>query len=158
MPLRQRSLDRLGRAADAATAPIRPLAGGVVRYLANLSAGRFVLWCYFIWWLVVLVRYFEPDPGVWLTSLGLAVIIGLALLINTTRSGRTRVRLEPWPTFRLFVTPFCVSSFAALVKGEGFVLIFSPKPAEMLVALALCGALGAAVTAARRRGRRHARS
>lgn len=153
MPLTQRSLDRLGRAADAATAPIRPVAGGIVRYLANLSAGRFVLWCYFIWWLVVLVRYFEPNPGLWLTSLGLAAIIGVALLINTTRSGRTRVRLEPWPTFRLFLTPFCVSSFAALVKGEGFVLIFSPRPGEMLVALAMCAGLGGAVLLARRAGR-----
>lgn len=150
MALTQRSLDRVGRAA---AAPLRPLAGGVVRYLAGLSAGRFVLWCYFIWWLVVLVRYFEPDPGIWLTSLGLAAIIGVALLINTTRSGRTRVRLERWPTFRLFLTPFCVSSFAALVKGEGFVLVFSPKPGEMLVALALCAGLGAAVLLAQRVGR-----
>ena len=150
MPLTQRPLDRLGRAADAAAAPLRPAATGVLRYLANLSAGRFVLWCYFVWWVVVLVRYFEPSPGLWLTSLGLAVIIGVALLINTTLSGRSRVRLEPWPTFRLFLTPFCVSSFAALVKGKGFVLIFSPNPVEMLVALGLCAALGGAVLAARR--------
>lgn len=149
MPLTQRPLDRFGRA----TAPIRPVAGGVLRYLANLSAGRFVLWCYFIWWLVVLVRYFDPSPDLWLTSFGLAVIIGVALLINTTRSGRIRVRLEPWPTFRLFLTPFCVSSFAALVKGRGFVLIFSPDPAEMLVALGLCAAFGAAVHIARRASR-----
>ena len=101
-------------------------------------------------WLVVLVRYFEASPDLWLTSLGLAVIIGVALLVNTTLSGRTKVRLEPWPTFRLFLTPFCVSSFAALVKGEGFVLIFSPDPREMLVALGLCAALGGAVLAARR--------
>src|SRR5687768_18140294 len=92
----------------------------LIDYLANLSAGRFVLWCYFIWWAVVLVRYFDPRPAIWLTSLGLSVIIGVALLINTTASGSARVRLEPWPTFRLFLTPFCVSSFAALVKDRGF--------------------------------------
>jgi hypothetical protein len=150
MRLTQRPLDRLGRAA---AAPIRPMAGGVLRYLANLSAGRFVLWCYFVWWLVVLVRYFDPSPDVWLTSLGLSVIIGIALLINTTRSGRSRVKLEPWPTFRLFLTPFCVSSFAALVKGRGFVLIFSPKLSEMLAALGICAALGAAILLARRIGK-----
>src|SRR5688572_9994939 len=96
----------------------------ILGYLAGLSAGRFVLWCYFIWWVVVLVRYFDPSPRLWLTTVGLSLIISLALFVNTTASGLTRVRLEPWPTFRLFVTPFCVSSFAALVKGHGFVLIF----------------------------------
>jgi hypothetical protein len=122
----------------------------LVRYLASLSAGRFILWCYFIWWAVVLVRYFDLSPRVWLTSLGLSVIIGFALLINTTASGRNRVRLEAWPTFRLFLTPFCVSSFAALVKGRGFFLIFSPHWGEMAAAVGLCVALGAAVIVAKR--------
>lgn len=119
------------------------------RYLANLSVGRLVLWCYFIWWLVVLVRYFDPSPTLWMTSVGLSLIIGVALLVNTTASGSTRVRLEPWPTFRLFLTPFCVSSFAALVKGKGFFLIFSPDWREMQLALCLCAALWAAAGAAK---------
>jgi len=71
-----------------------------LHYLANLSLGRFVLWCYFIWWLVVLVRYFDPSPLLGLTSLGLSLIIGFALFVNTTASGASRMRLEPWPTFR----------------------------------------------------------
>ena len=119
-------------------------------YLAGLSRGRFVLWCYFIWWIVVLIRYFDSDPQIWLTSLGLSVIIGAALFINTTRSGTARVKLEAWPTFRLFLTPFCVSSFAALVKGRGFVLIFSPHWQEMAIALGACAALGGLVVLARR--------
>jgi len=121
-----------------------------LRYLAGLSRGRFVLWCYFIWWIVVLVRYFDRSPQIWLTSLGLSFIIGAALYINTTASGMTKVKLEPWPTFRLFLTPFCVSSFAALVKGRGFVLIFSPHWQEMAVAVGACAALGALVLLARR--------
>jgi hypothetical protein len=43
--------------------------------------------------------------------------------------------------------PFCVSSFSALVKGRGFVLIFSPNPMEILWAVALCGLLCAVVLA-----------
>ena len=130
---------------------VRPLSPRrLIHYLANLSAGRFVLWCYFIWWAVVLVRYFQPDPLLWLTSLGLSVIIGFALFVNTTASGRNRLRLEPWPTFRLFLTPFCVSSFAALVKDEGFFLIFSPRWGEMAVAAGLCAGLGVAVFVAKR--------
>jgi len=120
-----------------------------LRYLAGLSAGRFVLWCYFIWWAVVLVRYFDPSPRIWLTSLGLSLIIGFALFVNTTASGNSRLRLEPWPTFRLFVTPFCVSSFAALVKGQGFILIFSPKWRENALAVGLCALLGMLVLGAR---------
>ena len=123
---------------------------GLLSYLAGLSAGRYVLWCYFIWWAVVLVRYFDPSPRLWLTSLGLSLIIGFALFVNTTASGARRVRLEPWPTFRLFVTPFCVSSFAALVKGRGFVLVFSPRWEETAVAVGVCAALGGAAALARR--------
>jgi hypothetical protein len=109
------------------------------RYLANLSTGRLILWCYFIWYAVVLWRYFDPSPQLWLTSLGLSLIIGFALFISTARAGANRVKLEPWQVIRLFVMPFCVSSFAALVKGRGFVLVFSPDPPEILAALGLCG-------------------
>ncbi len=130
----------------AATQARNPL----VRYLANLSGGRYVLWCYFVYWAVIAVRYFDPRPTVWLTSFGLALIIGLALYLNTTRSGTARVRLGAWPTFRLFLTPFCVSSFAALVKDRGFVLILSPNPWEVAGAAGICAALGAAAVAARR--------
>jgi hypothetical protein len=117
----------------------------LLRYLAHLSTGRLVLWCYFLWYLVVLVRYFDPNWRIWLTSVGLSVIIGAALLINTTRSGRSRIDLESWPIFRLFVTPFCVSSFSALVKGKRFWLIFSPRTSDLLIGVALvagfCGAV-----------------
>jgi hypothetical protein len=123
----------------------------LLRYLAGLSAGRLVLWCYFIWYLVVVVRYFDASPWLWLTSLGLSLIIGTALLINTTRSGSQRVRLEPWPTFRLFLIPFCVSSFSALVKSRGFIAIFSPHWGELATAIGLCAALCAAAVWARRR-------
>jgi hypothetical protein len=61
------------------------------RYLAGLSGSRLVSWCYFIWYLVVLVLYFDPTPRLWLTSLGLSLIIVTALLLNTTRSGRAYV-------------------------------------------------------------------
>ena len=110
----------------------------IVWYLANLSKGRLILWCYLIWYCVVLVRYFDPSPRLWLTSLGLSLIIGLALYLSTTATDAVQVRLDFWKTFRLFLMPFCVSSFAALVKGKGFILIFSPHPGEILMAAAGC--------------------
>ncbi len=117
------------------------------RYLTTLSTGRLILWCYFIWYAVVLVRYFDSSPGLWLTSLGLSVIIGVALYLSTAGSGTTRVKLDSWQLFRLFLMPFCVSSFAALVKGKGFILIFSPRLEETFLAVALCAALCVAVFA-----------
>src|SRR3954470_3254486 len=112
----------------------------LVRYLAHLNRGRIILWCYFIWYTVVLVRYRDFNPQLWLTSVGLALIVGFALYISTTAAGN-KVKLDPWQIFRLFLMPFCVSSFAALVKGKNFVLIFSPRPGEILLAVALCAML-----------------
>ena len=123
----------------------------MIRYLRNLSPGRLILWCYFIWYLVVLVRYFDPSLRLWLTSLGLSLIIGFALYVSTTAAGNKEVKLEGWQVFRLFLTPFCVSSFSALVKGRGFVLVFSPRPGEVLTAVALCAGLCGAVALLKRR-------
>lgn len=110
----------------------------MIRYLVNLTTGRLILWCYLIWYLVVLVRYFDAGPLLWLTSLGISAIIGVALVISTTSSSKGTTKLEGWQTFRLFLMPFCVSSFAALVKGRGFILIFSPRLPENLLAFGLC--------------------
>jgi hypothetical protein len=125
----------------------------LIRYLANLSNGRLILWCYFIWYVVVLVRYFDASARLWLTSLGLSAIIGFALYISTAKAGTKQVKLERWQVIRLFLMPFCVSSFSALVKGRGFVLIFSPDPAEILAAAGLCALLCGAVFLLKRRGR-----
>jgi hypothetical protein len=123
----------------------------LIRYLRNLSTGRLVLWCYLIWYGVVLARYFDPSLRLWLTSLGLSIIIGFALFLSTTAASDNPVKLDFWQTFRLFLMPFCVSSFAALVKGKGFILIFSPRPFEILLAAALCGVLCMIVLALKRK-------
>ena len=122
----------------------RALAGAPLRYLAGLTPARTALWCYLLWYLVVLVRYFDPNLRLWLTSLGLSAIIGLALLLNAGRP------LGRWQTFRFFLMPFCVSSFAALVKGRGFVLVFSPRWGEVAAGLGVCLVFVAAATLAGR--------
>jgi hypothetical protein len=119
-------------------------------YLARLSVGRYILWCYFFGWIVVAVRHFDPSPRIWLTSLGLSLVIGAALLINATSSSPEGSRVGRWAAFRFFLIPFCVSSFSALVKDRG---VFPPRPAELAVTGGLCAALGGAAWAARRRRR-----
>lgn len=97
-------------------------------YFASLTTGRVILWCYLIWYLVVLCHYFDPSLRIWLTSVGLAAIVGTALYISSTAQGN---KLGGWQIARLYMMPFFVSSFSALVKGQGFILVFSPRPAEI---------------------------
>jgi hypothetical protein len=106
-----------------------------------------VLWCYLLWYLVIVARYFDPNPRLWLTSLGLSAIIGIALILN---AGWGRGPLDRWQAFRFFLMPFCVSSFSALVKGRGFVLVFSPVQGEVLAGLGACAMFLGLVWAARR--------
>lgn len=125
----------------------------LARYFAHLTKGRTLLWCYLIWYLVVLVRYFDPSPRIWLTSLGLAGIIGTALFISSTAHGN---KLRPWQIARLFMMPFFVSSFSALVKGRGFTLVFSSNPLEVLLAIGVCTLFCGGVWVAKRAQKRRA--
>ena len=119
-------------------------------YLANLSTGRQVLWCYLIWYLVMAVAHFDASPRLWLTALGISAIMGFALYLSFSSPGH---RPDRWHVLRLFLIPFCVASFSALVKDQGFILVFSPQIAEDAIALAFCGVLIAACALARRVGR-----
>lgn len=108
----------------------------MLKYFATLSAGKTVLWCYLIWYLAIVIRYFDPSYAIWLNSLGISSVIGIALTLSVAQAGTAPH--SHWQTFRLFLMPFCVSSFSALIKGQGFFLIFPPSPHENAVLLAIC--------------------
>ena len=122
----------------------------LVHYFATLTTGRVILWCYVIWYVVNVANHFEARPRLWLTSIGLSAIIGTALLISTTTSITGTTKLDGWQIFRLYLMPFCVSSFAALVKDANYFLIFPPTPKENLTGLGLIGIFVLIVTALRR--------
>src|SRR5204863_54556 len=86
-----------------------------MKYFAKLTGGKITLWCYLIWYVFFAARYFDPSRNLWLTSLGLSGIIGIALILSTT--GATS-RLDRWQLFRQFLTPFCASTLVELVKCE----------------------------------------
>lgn len=113
-----------------------PAVQALLRYLAGLAVGKIVLWCYLIWYLATAFRYFDPAPEIWLNALGISAVIGTALVLSVNRQGFRK--LDPWPTFRLFLMPFCVSSFSSLIKGQGFFVILPPRATEVLASLALC--------------------
>jgi hypothetical protein len=101
-----------------------------------------------IWYLVTVFHYFDPSPRIWINSLGISAVIGFALLlsVNNTQSWRN----QGWQTFRLFLMPFCVSSFSSLIKGRDFFLIIPPKPSERFIAVGLCAVFVAAVLTIKR--------
>ena len=105
-----------------------------MRYLATLPAGKVVLWCFLVWYLSTVIQHFDPTPGIWLNALGISAIIGVALYLSVREPGKPPP--DRWTTLRLFLMPFCVSSFAALVKGAGYILIFPPTWRENMAGLA----------------------
>jgi hypothetical protein len=107
-----------------------------LKYLSELTLGKIVLWCYFIWYLVTVVAHFDPSPGLWLSSLGISAIIGLALHLSIHDDAP--VSSNHWQTFRLFLMPFCVSSFSALIKGQGYILVLPGRLLELGLSLSLC--------------------
>jgi predicted neutral ceramidase superfamily lipid hydrolase len=107
----------------------------MLSYLAGLSAGRTALWCYLVWYAITVVNHFDPSISIWANSMGISAVIGVALLLSV--SGK-RAPGDHWQTFRLFLMPFCVSSFSALIKGKGFWLIFPPSIDELLMSVGAC--------------------
>lgn len=118
-------------------------------YVTNLTISRMVLWCYLFWYLTMAGFNFVPTPRLWLTSLGISALIGTAFLLNNVSSGQRPVKADPWQLFRLYLIPFCVSSFSSLVKDRGFVLIFSPRWEETALATGFCASFLAVVTLVR---------
>ena len=122
----------------------------LLRYFAGLTTGRVILWCYAIWWIINVICRFDARPSLWVTSLGLSGIIGIALLISTRSASRGTTELDRWQVFRLFLMPFCVSSFAALVKDESYILIFPPSLRENAMGFGAIALFLALVTLLRR--------
>lgn len=122
----------------------------LVRYLAGLNAARTILWCYLIWWTTAVILYFDPSPALWLTSIGISAIVGCALWLSSIHSPTGRIKIGRWQLFRLFMAPFGVSSFSALIKGKGFILVIFPTLRENAIAAGACALFAGAAQLARR--------
>ena len=102
-----------------------------------------MLWCFLLWYLTTVIHHFDAAPAIWLNALGIAVIIGIALYLSVREPGKPPP--DRWTLVRLFLMPFCVSSFSQLIKGKGFVLVFPPSLHENLISFAVCAAFVALV-------------
>ena len=99
---------------------------------------KLVLWCYLAWYASIVPFYFDPSPVIWLSAVGISALIGIALIFATKVPG---LPMDGWTKFRLFLFPFCVSSYSALIKGRGFVLLFPTETRPLLTAMGACVAM-----------------
>lgn len=108
----------------------------IIQYLYELKSAKAILWCYFIWYIVTVYFYFDSSPKLWINSIGISAVIGTGLLLSVS-SGKNG-KHDHWQIFRLYLMPFCVSSFSALIKEQGFIVFISPKIKETLISTLCC--------------------
>ena len=108
----------------------------LMKYFQEIKLNKLILWCYLIWYLVVIIFYFEPTLKIWINAIGISLVIGTALVLSVSASDS---KVDYWQTFRLYLMPFCVSSFSSLIKDQGFIVIISTKPQETILAILSCG-------------------
>lgn len=93
-------------------------------------------------------HHFDPSPSIWLNSVGISAVIGIALILSV--GGLRAATRDRWQTFRLFAMPFCVSTFSSLIKGKGFILVFPPSATELATSVGLCVVFTASVIGLRK--------
>ena len=107
----------------------------IIQYFVSIKPGKIVLWCYLIWYLVTVKYHFDSSPKIWINAVGISAVIGCGLLLSVSSSSK---KTDHWQTLRLFLMPFCVSSFSSLIKEEGFIFVFSSNFTELGIAVS-CG-------------------
>lgn len=110
--------------------------GAWLVYFACLSARKQILWCYLIWYLVTVYYRFDPSPALWINSIGISLVIGTGLILSVAAPAGQKA--DRWQIFRLYLMPFCVSSFAALIKGHAYIFVFPAMPEEFFASVAAC--------------------
>lgn len=108
----------------------------LIQYCTEIKLDKMILWCYLIWYLVVVFLYFDPSLKIWINSIGISAIIGTGLMLSV--SSKNFQSRDYWQIFRLYLMPFCVSSFSVLIKDKGFVVFISPKIQESVVGMSCC--------------------
>lgn len=107
----------------------------MIRYFSTIDYPKRILWCYLVWYIAIVIQYFEPHFSMWISSIGIAVLIGFALNLATSQKGQIR---DKWVILRLYIFPFCVSSYSALIKDKGFFLLFPTEFKPITIAVSSC--------------------
>ena len=107
----------------------------LIQYLYEIKLDKAILWCYLIWYVTVVCFHFDPSVKIWINSIGISAVIGTGLMLSVSSSKGER---DYWQAFRLYLMPFCVSSFSALIKDQGFIVFISPNIKETIVSVSGC--------------------
>lgn len=107
----------------------------LIQYFYEIKLDKAILWCYLIWYVIVVCFHFDPSVKIWINSIGISAVIGTGLMLSVSSSKGER---DYWQAFRLYLMPFCVSSFSALIKEEGFIVFISPNIKETIVSVLGC--------------------
>jgi hypothetical protein len=107
----------------------------LIQYLYEIKLDKAILWCYLIWYVTVVCFHFDPSVKIWINSIGISAVIGTGLMLSVSSRKGERDR---WQAFRLYLMPFCVSSFSALIKEQGFIVFISPNIKETIVSGSCC--------------------
>ena len=107
----------------------------LIQYLYEIKLDKAILWCYLIWYVTVVCFHFDPSVKIWINSIGISAVIGTGLMLSVSSSKGER---DSWQAFRLYLMPFCVSSFSALIKDQGFIVFISPNIKETIVSVSCC--------------------
>jgi len=107
----------------------------LIQYLYKIKLDKAILWCYLIWYVIVVCFHFDPAVKIWINSIGISAVIGTGLMLSVSSSKGER---DHWQAFRLYLMPFCVSSFSALIKDQGFIVFISPNIKETIVSVSCC--------------------
>ncbi len=107
----------------------------LLKYFKTIRIQKIILWCYFVWYLTIMSIYFEASLKLWASSLGISFIIGFALILSTNQHG---VKQDIWVKIRLFLFPFCVSSYSATIKDYDFILLFPSNLFHLSISIVNC--------------------
>lgn len=105
------------------------------KYVLNMKTPKIILWCYLIWYFSMMSIYFEPSLKLWASAVGISFIIGFALILSTSQQG---IKQDIWIKIRLFLFPFCVSSYSATIKGHDFILLFPNNSTHLFIGIFNC--------------------
>ena len=106
-----------------------------LNYFKNVTNQKIILWCYLVWYVTIISIYFETSLKLWASSVGISFIIGFALILSTTQQG---IKQNIWVKVRLFLFPFCVSSYSATIKDYDFILLFPSNVFHLLISIFNC--------------------
>lgn len=151
---RAEAAPRLGSAANVIPpSKRRPdrLTARLLTCLLQTPRAMLLLWCYLLWYVAIVAMHFDPSPRLWINALGMSLVVGTALYLGVR--GSSHARPGRWQIFRLYLTPFCVSSYVASTTAHDFVLIFPPDPRTSLIASLPAAVFLAIAIALRRRAR-----